>query len=74
MSERKRYQGTYCALESSMDGKAILNVHLARTKRNGEFEYLDLEVEVERSSVSCVVYALRKFLLKEQEQLNQANF
>jgi hypothetical protein len=57
-----------------MDGKAILNVHLQREKRGGEQEYMSLEIEVERSSVSCVVYALRKFLQKEQEQLNQANF
>jgi hypothetical protein len=74
MSERKRYQGGYCAFVSSYDGKAILSVNLARDTRRGKREHLQIEIELRRSSVRCVVNALRTFLQKEKEQLDLASF
>jgi hypothetical protein len=74
MSERKRYVGGHCAFVSSYDGKATLHVNLHREKRSGGTEYLHLEIELRRSSVRCVVNALRTFLQKEKEQLDAASF
>ena len=70
MSEqRKRYEGGFMAYESSYDGTGVFRVSLHRTTRNGTREHLHIEVAIARSSLYCVVKALKAFADNEREQV-----
>ncbi len=72
--KRQSYIGDYCSFTRSFDGHCYLSVNLHREKRTRSTEYLPLDIRIDRSDVACIVYALRKFLAKEQEELDAAKF
>jgi hypothetical protein len=69
MDERKRYEGTFFAYQSSYNAKAIFKVSCSRVNRNGKRENLWIEIEIARSSIGCIVHGLKQFAEKEREAI-----
>lgn len=65
--QRTRYTGTFFSYSHSSDGKAIFRVTLSRTNRVNRREHLFLEVEIDRSSIGCMVHGLKQFAERERE-------
>ena len=67
MATKKRYKGYFCKYQSSFNGSAVLEVSMSRMTNRGTTEYLQLEIEIKRSTIACVVHALKAFADKERE-------
>lgn len=67
--KRKQYKGGFVKFVSSWEAKATLDVNLSRTTRSGKHEYLELEVEIDRSDIHCIYKAIKAFADKEREQV-----
>ena len=72
MSEtRKRYHGSFIRYASSYDGKEVFEVTIHRKNQRNTSEYLNIEIELSRSSLNCVIRAMKAFADKEREQITQ---
>lgn len=73
MSEKPviRWRGGYCRFESSHDGKAILRIAKNRIKRDGSKEFVNEEIEIDRSSIRCIYVALKQFADSERSAIEE---
>lgn len=71
MNETKRYKGCYITYKSSHNGMAIFEIALYRTTRSKTHESFHTELELERSSIRCVVNAMKAFAEAERKAVGE---
>lgn len=66
-NKKLRAEGLLCKLGGGYDGRYTLETKLSVARRK-KFETIDVDITVSRSSLFCMLSAIREIIKREQEQ------